>query len=89
MTREGLRDDLDWQQRQLTAGIVAQCKGKKVQVQQVIKLWAKEHPLFIARWEEMLDNLRASAALDYTMFFVAIRELADLTQTTLQVSKEQ
>jgi glutamate dehydrogenase len=78
LSREALRDDLDWQQRQLTAGIVSQN----------IKVWSTQHAELVTRWNEMLANLRSATALNYSMFFVAIRELADLTQTTLQVSQE-
>ena len=84
LSREALRDDLDWQQRQLTAGIIRQSKSKDILA--CLHEWSENHALLIKRWQEMLTNLRASSTLNYTMFFVAIRELLDLTQTTIQVA---
>lgn len=87
LSREALRDDLDWQQRQLTAGIL------KINDQNAILncllTWAQSHTLLVERWRQMLANLRSSTVLNYTMFFVAIRELLDLTQTTVQVSEKR
>lgn len=83
LSREGLRDDLDWQQRKLTASILKleDRKGKK---SGGLEAWAKTHEALIARWHQIVAELRSSSVLNYTMFFVAIRELLDLTETTLQ-----
>jgi glutamate dehydrogenase len=87
LSREALRDDLDWQQRLLTAGIIkAEPKSKDLK-KSIIK-WSESHRDLIERWRQILADLRASSTLNYTMFFVAIRELLDLTQTTAQVSEE-
>ena len=83
LSREALRDDLDWQQRQLTAGFMGyDSKNKDLQARLVS--WGEEHSALIERWQHILTDLRSSTGLNYTMFFVAIRELLDLTQTTLQ-----
>jgi glutamate dehydrogenase len=86
LSREALRDDLDWQQRQLTAGII-RFGDKKKNFMQNLEMWAESHAGLIERWRHILTNLRSSSTLNYTMFFVAIRELLDLTQTTIQVSE--
>lgn len=86
LSREGLRDDLDWQQRQLTISIL-NLKDSQQDFLQCMDTWSKQHVALIERWRQVLTNLRSSSALNYTMFFVAIRELLDLTQTTMQVSK--
>ncbi|KTC65095.1 NAD-glutamate dehydrogenase (plasmid) [Legionella adelaidensis] len=86
LSREALRDDLDWQQRQLTAGIL-QGNSKKNDVATCLKNWAEKQGSLIQRWKEVLSNLRSTGVLNYTMFFVAIRELLDLTQTTLQMNQ--
>ena len=86
LSREALRDDLDWQQRQLTAGII-RFDEKNKDVTYCLEQWAQSHMNLIERWRQILANLRSSTALNYTMFFVAIRELLDLTQTTIQVSE--
>ena len=88
LSREGLRDDLDLQQRQLTSSIL--CFGEnKLDVMACLNRWSDSHSALIDRWKHVLTNLRSSSALNYTMFFVAIRELLDLTQTTMQVKDEQ
>ena len=87
LSREGLRDDLDWQQRQLTISIMC-LKDSKQDFTHCLQTWSELHFALIERWRHVLTNLRSSSALNYTMFFVAIRELLDLTQTTMQVSKE-
>jgi glutamate dehydrogenase len=88
LSREALRDDLDWQQRQLTAGILSFDEGKKGFLK-CFEAWSKKHANLIERWHTILADLRASSSLNYTMFFVAIRELLDLTQTTVQTSEKE
>ncbi|RUR14721.1 NAD-glutamate dehydrogenase [Legionella septentrionalis] len=87
LSREALRDDLDWQQRQLTASII-QADNKKDSAK-LIQSWSESHTALIERWHQVLANLRSSGGLNYTMFFVAIRELLDLTQTTIQTSEKK
>jgi glutamate dehydrogenase len=88
LSREALRDDLDWQQRQLTAGIIRFAEKKKDFIKS-FEIWSESHTGLIDRWRHVLANLRSSTVLNYTMFFVAIRELLDLTQTTMQVSESR
>ncbi|CDZ78254.1 NAD-specific glutamate dehydrogenase [Legionella massiliensis] len=84
LSREALRDDLDWQQRQLTAGIISY-GTKKQDFMKNFEAWSQQHAALIDRWAQILADLRSSTSLNYTMFFVAIRELLDLTQTTVQM----
>lgn len=86
LSREGLRDDLDWQQRLLTEGIVRSV-GNGGDLKKRLKTWSSQHESLVTRWHAVLANLRSSAVLNYTMFFVAIRELLDLTQTTMELSE--
>lgn len=88
LSREALRDDLDWQQRQLTVGIISLDEKKKDSMKSFAH-WAENHTTLIERWRHILADLRSSQSLNYTMFFVAIRELLDLTQTTLQMSEKE
>jgi glutamate dehydrogenase len=85
LSREALRDDLDWQQRQLTAGIL-KYDSKNKDLQSRLESWGERHSGLIERWRHILTDLKSSTVLNYTMFFVAIRELLDLTQTTVQTS---
>ncbi|MFA5959169.1 MAG: NAD-glutamate dehydrogenase [Tatlockia sp.] len=88
LSREALRDDLDWQQRVLTAGIINFNSGKK-DIGEALAAWSENYALLITRWQQILIDLRAGSALTYTMFFVAIRELLDLTQATVQTSENE
>lgn len=88
LSREALRDDLDWQQRLLTGGVVRLVSHGHELMERFDK-WAQNHETLIERWRTVLANLRSSPALNYTMFFVAIRELLDLTQTTIQESENK
>ena len=88
LSRESLRDDLDWQQRQLTEGIISLDHRKK-DYMMCFTVWSENHAGLIERWREILSDLKSSQTLNYTMFFVAIRELLDLTQTTLQMSEKE
>ena len=87
LSREALRDDLDWQQRQLTMAIL-QFNGKQSRVKVCLEDWAAHVPLLIERWRLILSNLRQAPSLNYTMFFVVTRELLDLTQTTAQIVQQ-
>jgi glutamate dehydrogenase len=88
LSREALRDDLDWQQRQLTANIICDLK-KDGDLLECLTHWSESNAGLIERWQHVLTNLQSSSALNYTMFFVAIRELLDLTQTTIQMSENR
>jgi glutamate dehydrogenase len=88
LSREALRDDLDWQQRQLSAGII-RFDNENATVKKCLQAWSEANTVLIERWRYMLSDLRASSLLNYTMFFVAIRELLDLTQTTIQIAEKR
>lgn len=82
LSREALRDDLDWQQRVLTKEIAR--NWKKTPLPDFFAQWAAQYPDLMSRWRLVLSNLKSAPALTYTMYFVAIRELLDLTQATEQ-----
>lgn len=86
LARAGLRDDLDWQQRGLTVGVIKTKTGQET-VDGHIDAWMEQHHPLVQRWQLMLAELRSSASLEFLMFSVAIRELLDLTQTSLQAVK--
>jgi len=86
LSREALRDDLDLQQRQITAGII-NLSDKNADFMTAFITWSEAHTGLIERWQQILSDLRSTNVLNYTMFFVAIRELLDLTQTTVQMSE--
>jgi len=88
LSREALRDDFDWHQRQLTLSII-DSKPKKKELNEYLNVWAGRNASQIERWNYILGNLKSASVLNFTMFFVAIRELLDLTQATIQMSAKQ
>jgi len=75
MARLTLRDELDILQKMITVEVMKRGKGKDAEKQ--IDNWVAKHHRSIQRWEQLLQLLHANTTVDYTMFFVALRELSD------------
>lgn len=88
LSREALRDDLDWQQRLLSASVLSS-EFRDPSIQKSLDSWMQNYQDLIDRWQLMLAELRSSTAMNYTMYFVAVRELLDLTQTSFQRSADE
>jgi len=86
LARAGLHDDLDWQQRGLTMGVLL-VQPKRASIDEQINAWIHQHQPLIERWHYMLNNLRNADNLEFLMFTVAVRELLDLTQSSIQTAK--
>ncbi len=78
LSRESLRDDFDWHQRQLTLSIISTKQTTK-DFNLHIQAWADININKINRWNSILANLKSTSVLTFTMFFVVIRELSALT----------
>lgn len=87
LSREALRDDLDWQQQKLALGIIKLSEREQSQ-DKAFASWQKSQERLMKRWYHVISELRSLSALNYTMYFVATRELMDLTQSTLQLLDE-
>lgn len=81
LSREGLRDDLDRQQRQLTRNII-RCGRAEDDFRTCLETWAASQEGLVQRWRDMLAKLRATSTLTYPMLFAAVRELVDLSTAT-------
>ncbi|WP_353292891.1 NAD-glutamate dehydrogenase [Thalassolituus maritimus] len=81
MARESFRDDLDWQQRSLTVGIL---KGHsdETDLEVAIDHWEDEQRVLVDRWERMLEDLKSIEQTTFPMIAVALRELLDLAQAS-------
>lgn len=88
LSREALRDDLDGQQRLLTVGILSHVPAK-MDMTQCLALWIECYDDLIKRWNSIMAELKNTPVLNFTMFFMSVRELVDLTQTALQQSKSR
>lgn len=83
LARESIRDELDAQQRLLTESVLVDDDNIESFTQR-LKEWSVLHAALIERWRHLISQLKASRNLNYTVFYVATRELLDLTQTALQ-----
>ena len=93
-TREGhwnifarltLRDELDVLQKQLTLVIILANK-KETDITKLIEHWASKNIRTMERWDKILELLHGSTSVEYSMFFIALRELSNLIslETTIQ-----
>lgn len=86
LTRESLRDDLDWQQKNLSFNICSMYSEH--QVSDRVTVWAEQHKDFCMRWEEKISEVREQEHIDFNVFFVVIRELLDMTHSArLKIEK--
>lgn len=82
LARESFREDLDWQQRALTTGVLRMTEDHK-QVDACVDTWMSQHETMIHRWKSMLAELKGARQPEYAMFSVALRELLDLAQSSI------
>ncbi|GBO83038.1 NAD-glutamate dehydrogenase [Marinobacter salsuginis] len=82
LARESFREDLDWQQRALTTGVLKLAE-KPEDVPASVENWLSRHQQMIDRWKSMLSELKGVREPEYAMFSVALRELLDLAQSTM------
>ncbi|NVD34419.1 NAD-glutamate dehydrogenase [Marinobacter lutaoensis] len=81
LARESFREDLDWQQRALTTGVLRLAESPE-DVPRCVENWLQGHEAMINRWNAMLAELKGAREPEYAMFSVALRELLDLAQST-------
>ena len=82
LAREAYRDDLDWQQRTLTVGVL-QMDCQSHSVDERVNAWAAKHSEMIGRWKGLISEFHAMDVKEFSMYGVALRELMDLAQSTL------
>jgi glutamate dehydrogenase len=87
LAREAFREDLDWQQRALTVGLL-KLKEESQTIEERVDSWMEQHSDLISRWKVMITEFKASEDAEFSMYSVALRELLDLAQSTVHaVSK--
>lgn len=77
LARVSLRDELDNLQRRLTIVILIHDQ-KKLDAEELISYWFKKNRFIKKRWEQLLEMLLDSSSIDYTIFFITLRELSTL-----------
>jgi glutamate dehydrogenase len=80
LARASYREELDWQQRSLTAGVVRNC-GKACVADEVIDSWLTQHHILVERWRLMLTEFKTTKSHEFAKFSVAMRELMLLSQS--------
>ncbi len=74
LARASYREELDWQQRALSAVVVRSCAGA-CDAETVIGSWINEHEPVLARWRQMLAEFKTTKSHEFAKFSVALREL--------------
>ncbi len=81
--RAAFREELDWQQRQLTVAVLKLTDGQ-ADASSRIDMWLAANNDSIKRWLQLLTDFRASQVHEFAKFSVALRELGILVQTSLR-----
>lgn len=87
LARAAFRDDIDWQQRELTVAVL-QHEPLSKNAEECIEIWSIAHKPLVDRWNRIVSDLRSSQNKEFVMFSVAIRGLLDLTQACMQTVKQ-
>ena len=80
LARESYVDDLESQRRRLTASLLA---GDIDSIDSLLEDWQVQQQVLIHRWQSMVRDLRRGGAPDFAMISVALRELLDLVQASV------
>ena len=81
IARESFIDELESQRRQLTILLLENVTELK-HLPAAIQDWERQQTALIARWTQVINELKAAPSIDFAMFHVAQRELLDLVQVT-------
>ncbi|MDW6003936.1 NAD-glutamate dehydrogenase [Vibrio mangrovi] len=77
LARAAFREDLDWQQRQLTSQVLScGCLGESFDEIQLLDQWIEGNNTALQRWENILNEFKVGAVHEFAKFSVALRELA-------------
>jgi glutamate dehydrogenase len=80
--REAYIDDLEGQLRRLAVELLKNVSGSSVEDK--ISSWSDSNQLLIDRWLQVSHKVESSGSADFAMCAVALRELADLVNTTCE-----
>ncbi|AMG31874.1 NAD-glutamate dehydrogenase [Grimontia hollisae] len=74
LARASFREDLDWQQRMLTAHILeGMNNGESAELG--LESWMVEHAVSLGRWESIVAEFKVGTVHEFAKFSVALREL--------------
>ncbi|KEY91325.1 NAD-specific glutamate dehydrogenase [Candidatus Photodesmus blepharus] len=76
LARAAFREDLDWQQRQLTSQVLSRDYiSEESDVIKALDKWMATHKLSLHRWENILNDFKVGPVHEFAKFSVALREL--------------
>ncbi|MGD8172593.1 NAD-glutamate dehydrogenase [Vibrio sp. TRT 21S02] len=76
LARAAFREDLDWQQRQLTGQVLScSCSAEDLDVMKELEQWISNNELSLHRWENILNEFKVGSVHEFAKFSVALREL--------------
>ncbi|WGW01805.1 NAD-glutamate dehydrogenase [Vibrio sp. YMD68] len=76
LARAAFREDLDWQQRQLTGQVLScSCDPDKLDVIKALDDWIVSNEVSLHRWENILNEFKVGSVHEFAKFSVALREL--------------
>jgi glutamate dehydrogenase len=88
LARASFREELDWQQRSLTAVILrCHCGRKEPDINELIDSWFAGNEQPLARWQQILADFRTSQTHEFAKFSVALRELMLLSLNCTSVKE--
>jgi len=74
LARASFREELDWQQRSLTA-VILRVNEKEKDVEALLDAWFESNAQPLERWQHILDDFRIGQTHEFAKFSVALREL--------------
>ncbi|MEZ9710090.1 NAD-glutamate dehydrogenase [Vibrio breoganii] len=76
LARAAFREDLDWQQRQLTVQVLqCNCGDSPLPEEETIENWIVSNRIALQRWENTLNEFKVGNVHEFAKFSVALREL--------------
>lgn len=74
LARASYREELDWQQRSITANLL-QSRPDATDADNILSNWMDNNQALLKRWYHMMSEFKTSSAHDFAKFSVALREL--------------
>ncbi len=87
LATDSVRDELSWQQRELTIALLNMPESSE-DLEKQLDQWMMQHHPLVTRWQGILNEIRSANQPDLAMFTVANRELLDLVQSTIHSCHE-
>jgi glutamate dehydrogenase len=74
LARASYREELDWQQRSITAVLLAS-NPKNKDAESILNNWMLNNQVLLDRWYHMMSEFKTSSTHEFAKFSVALREL--------------